>query len=124
MLREIDLMQIGEHEEDDIMILYEDAVYSVEEFRQMIRVLADEAEEEEEAEEEAEDEDDGILILDDEEEEEELPFPVEEPKKSARDSRALITEAVEHGCTTASEIVKYTGLASQTVYNHRDLWKD
>lgn len=101
------------------LIIYDEGVYTPEELSEALglRFLVEEDDDEDE------DEDDGILILDDEEEED-LPFPVEEPKKSARDSRALITEAVEHGCTTASEIVKYTGLASQTVYNHRDLWKD
>lgn len=126
MLREINLRDLGKHDPDDILILYDEAVYTVDEFDPLIRVLVDEEEDDDDYE--------FMVVADEDEDEDEewIPFPDKEPVTedepiqrmvyhSTAEVRMLIKEAQDLGFSNAYAIAQHTGLAYSTV--HRTLKK-
>lgn len=100
MLREVENLKDAE------LIIYDDVIYTPDEFAEELglRFLVDD-----EPEEEPEQEDEAM----------------EETKtrRSTEEIRELIKEAVEAGCTRRSEIMEYCDITGMTADRHKDLWK-
>ena len=97
MLREIKLSEVGNYAEEDILIIYDEGVYTMEEFRDIARYLVDENETSSERDPDPE-----------------TPAPTRK-RRSQEEIREMIRDAVEAGCKSASAIAKHTGLTYDTV---------